>query len=201
MNPFQSMSNTDGESPDLFLAKINATGTALTFASYLGGTAEEYSSGVAIAPNGDLLLTAVSSSSGLATSGSFDETLETGGADPNPDTVPSGLFGQDGIVARIGDPADLDLVVTDAPDPVIAGADITYSITAQNLGTADADNTTLTVSISQSTFVSSTGSCAEDTGVVTCDVGDAASRGRTGTGTRRSQQRLLRSGHPGRPLL
>ena len=57
MNPFQSMSNTDGESPDLFLAKINATGTALTFASYLGGTAEEYSSGVAIAPNGDLLLT------------------------------------------------------------------------------------------------------------------------------------------------
>ena len=83
-------------------------------------------------------------------------------------------------MARIGDPADLDLVVTDAPDPVIAGADITYSITAQNLGTADADNTTLTVSISQSTFVSSTGSCAEDTGVVTCDVGTLLAGGGPG---------------------
>ena len=162
MNPFQSMSNTDGDgSPDLFVAKINATGTALTFASYLGGSGDEFSSGAAVAPNGDLLITATSASSGLATSGSFDEIL-----------AESKGFDQDGIVARIGEgPTDLDLVVTDAPDPVIAGANLTYSITVENLGTADADNTTLTVSIFQSSFVSSTGACAEDIGVVTCDVG------------------------------
>ena len=167
------MSNTDGDgSPDLFVARINATGTALTFASYLGGNGDEFSTGAAVAPNGDLLI--------AATSGSFDETLETGGAGPNPDTVPSGFFGQDGIVARIGESADLDLEVTDSPDPVIAGANLTYSITVENLGTADADNTTLTVSIFQSSFVSSTGTCAEDSGVVTCDVGTLVAGGAPG---------------------
>ena len=121
------MSNTDGDgSPDLFVARINATGTALTFASYLGGNGDEFSTGAAVAPNGDLLI--------AATSGSFDETLETGGAGPNPDTVPSGFFGQDGIGARIGESADLDREVTDSPDPVIAGANLTYSITVENLG-------------------------------------------------------------------
>ena len=181
LNAFQAISNTDGDmSPDLFVAKINATGTALTFASYLGGSFDEFSTGAAVAPNGDLLIAATSSSLGLATSGSFDETLELTESGPNPGRVPSSHPGEDGIVARIGDPADLDLVVTAAPDPVIAGADLTYSITVENLGTADADNTTLTVSIFQSTFVSSTGTCAEDSGVVVCDVGTLTAGGGPG---------------------
>ena len=53
---------------------------------------------------------------------------------------------------------------------MFAGANLTYGITAENLGTADADNTTLAVPIFQSSFVSSTGTCAEDSGVVTCDL-------------------------------
>ena len=117
-NAFQSISNGDGESADLLVASFNSTGTALDFGSYLGGIENEFASGsVVLAPNGDMLIAAVSGSSGLATSGSFDETLETSGGIPNPGRVPSGkTFGEDGIVARIGDPADLDLVVTDSSD-------------------------------------------------------------------------------------
>ena len=170
-NAFQSTFLGDVESPQLVVASFNSTGTTLDLASYLGGGEDFASGGVVLAPNGDMLIAATSSSSGLATSGSFDETLATGGKAPNPAGGPSGFFGQDGIVARIGEPADLDLTVTDSPDPVNAGANITYGITIENLGTAAATNTTLTVSIFQSTFVSSTGTCAENSGVVTCDVG------------------------------
>ena len=170
-NAFQSTFEGNVESSQLVVASFNSTGTTLDFASYLGGGEDFASGGIVLAPNGDMLIAATSAAFGLATSGSFDETLDTGGETPNPGIVPSGLFGQDGIVARIGEPADLDLEVTDSPDPVIAGANLTYSITVSNLGTAAATNTMLTVSIFQSTFVSSTGTCAENSGVVTCDVG------------------------------
>ena len=180
-NAFQSISNGDGESADLLVATFNSTGTTLDFGSYLGGIENEFASrSVVLAPNGDMLIAAVSASSGLATSGSFDETLETSAGIPNPGIVPSGTFGEDGIVARIGDPVDLDLTVTDSPDPVFAGANLTYGITAENLGTADADNTTLAVPIFQSSFVSSTGTCAEDSGVVTCDLGTLVAGGGPG---------------------
>ena len=132
MDAFQAISNTDGDgSPDLFVARIDSTGTELDFASYLGGTNDEFATGgVALAPGG-MVIAALSASSGLATPGSFDETLEL--------EVKS-AFGQDGIVAWIGEePADLDLTVSDSPDPVLAGNSVTYSITAQNLGTAAAE--------------------------------------------------------------
>ena len=152
------------------MARFNSTGTGLVFGSYFGGTEDEGATGgVAVAPNGDMLIAAQTNSTGLATTGSFDETL-----------AEFESFGQDAIIARIGDPADLDLVVTDSPDPVIAGANLTYGITAENLGTADADNTTLIVFIFQSTFVSSTGSCVDNSGVVTCDLGTLAAGGGPG---------------------
>ena len=43
----------------------------------LGGGEEFASGGVVLAPNGDMLIAATSASSGLGTTGSFDETLNT----------------------------------------------------------------------------------------------------------------------------
>ncbi len=166
-NAFDATFDGDQESGDLVVAQVSSDATTLDFASYLGGTDDEGATGsIALAPNGDMLIAAASStSSGLATTGSFDESL---------------AGGRDGIVARIGEEADLDLTVMDSPDPVLAGANLTYDITVDNLGDSDATNTTLTVSISQSTFVSSTGSCVDNTGDITCDVGTLLAPGGPG---------------------
>ncbi len=73
--------------------------------------------------------------------------------------------------------ADLSITKTDNPDPVIAGNNLTYNITATNGGPSDAQNVTITDPIpANTTFQSATpssgGSCAtppvNGTGSVTC---------------------------------
>ncbi|MCX7052141.1 MAG: DUF11 domain-containing protein, partial [Proteobacteria bacterium] len=68
--------------------------------------------------------------------------------------------------------ADLRLTKTDAPDPVIGGANITYTLTAFNDGPNAAGNLVLSDSLpGSSTFISASGdgwSCSHTAGVVTC---------------------------------
>ncbi len=72
-----------------------------------------------------------------------------------------------------------DLVLTsktDTPDPVIAGTQLTYTITVNNDGPSDADNVTIVDSLPTGlTYVSDTDSCVESpTGTLTCNVGTLA---------------------------
>ena len=73
--------------------------------------------------------------------------------------------------------ADLAVAKTDAPDPVTAGTDLTYTIGITNTGPSDAPGVTLTDPIPAGTsFVSatpSTGSCAGTT-TVSCNLGTLA---------------------------
>ncbi|HEV3133851.1 MAG TPA: DUF11 domain-containing protein [Acidimicrobiia bacterium] len=68
---------------------------------------------------------------------------------------------------------DLSITKTGSPDPVTAGAQLTYTITVTNNGPSDASNITVTDTVpSGTTFVSatsSTGSCAGTT-TVTCTI-------------------------------
>jgi uncharacterized repeat protein (TIGR01451 family) len=69
--------------------------------------------------------------------------------------------------------ADLSVSKSDSPDPVVAGTDLTYTISVQNLGPSAAPATvTLTDTLPpQLTFQSASGagwSCGETGGVVTC---------------------------------
>src|SRR3954454_3752246 len=79
--------------------------------------------------------------------------------------------------------ADLTVTVTDAPDPVVAGGSITYTIDVANAGPDIATATVLTFTLAPTTtFTSSTpgpGTCAEVAGVVTCALGDIANGGST----------------------
>ena len=71
-----------------------------------------------------------------------------------------------------GPVANLWIVKTDSADPVVAGTDLTYSITVGNAGPSDATGVTVTDPIpAGTTFVSATGGGVLSAGVVTWSVG------------------------------
>ena len=84
-------------------------------------------------------------------------------------------------------PADLELTMTDAPDPVVGGTLLTYTLTINNLGPGPATLVQLTDTLPASViFVSATssqGSCGESFGVVDCSISGAISAGASATVT------------------
>ena len=85
---------------------------------------------------------------------------------------------------RVSPPSDLSVTATDTPDPVIAGSNVTYSVT---INTTNNKIQTVTGVRLQSTlpagaaFVMATasqGSCSEAGGVITCDFGTVGDTGR-----------------------
>lgn len=72
-------------------------------------------------------------------------------------------------------PADISILITDSPDPVILGGDLTYTMTVTNDGPAIATDVTVTNQIPGGTvFVdadSTQGTCSVLTGTLTCALG------------------------------
>lgn len=70
--------------------------------------------------------------------------------------------------------ADLAISISDAPDPVLAGNNLTHIITISNSGPLPATNVSVSITLPISlTYVSGTGSgwsCGESGGTVTCDL-------------------------------
>jgi uncharacterized repeat protein (TIGR01451 family) len=76
-------------------------------------------------------------------------------------------------------PPDLAITKSDAPDPVVAGSQLTYTITIENLGLADAPNVVVTDTLPAGTsLVSSTG-CVESPGggAPTCTIASVPASG------------------------
>lgn len=78
--------------------------------------------------------------------------------------------------ANSGPSADVGVTQTDAPDPVVVGNNLTYTLTVTNHGTETAVNTTLTDTLPNNvTFVSAVpdqGSCNQSSGTVICQLGN-----------------------------
>jgi len=95
-------------------------------------------------------------------------------------------IGMDEYTGAVAQNADLAVTKTDDPDPVTEGGNLTYTVTVTNNGPGAATNVTLTDTYDALTaFVSATatqGTCADDTGTVTCDLGSLAN-GATATVT------------------
>jgi uncharacterized protein (TIGR03437 family) len=68
--------NFGGGMSDIFVAKVNPTGSALLFSTYLGGSGEEFAGGIAVDAAGNAYITGFTSSKDFPTTkGAFQTTL------------------------------------------------------------------------------------------------------------------------------
>ena len=121
---------------DGFVTTLNATGSALTFSTFLGGSSDEGGADIALDTSGYAYVAGVTGSTDFpTTAGAFDKTCGTDG------TCTGGLV--DATVTKIGASADLSLTKT-APSTVHTGATLTYTIVVTNVGPDGANTVKIT---------------------------------------------------------
>ncbi len=111
-----------------------------------------------------------------APEGTVTNTAEISSSTTDPD--PSNNTAEE--ITTIERQAQLDVVKTASPDPVVAGANLTYTVAVTNSGPSLATGSTVGDPLPLgTTFVgaaaSNGGTCAESGGLVSCDLGDVAS--------------------------
>ncbi|HEX8292158.1 MAG TPA: carboxypeptidase regulatory-like domain-containing protein, partial [Pyrinomonadaceae bacterium] len=161
--PLAGVSNPPAAASDAFVTRLNPAGSALTFSTCFGGSDIEQANGVALDGAGGIYLVGTTSSTNLPLT-----------------NAARGAYGggrSDAFVAKFGPGVDLAVSMTDAPDPVAYGADLTYGVRVKNNGDLPATGVRLTDALPAGvTFVSAAtdrGSCT-GTDVVVCDLGTLA---------------------------
>ncbi len=102
-----------------------------------GGAVIVTSPSLANGANATIQLTVqVAATTPLDTVISNSATVSSQVEDGNPDNNTDG----EQTTVQIASTADLEVTKTDSPDPVVAGTNLTYSITVRNTGAADAEN-------------------------------------------------------------
>ena len=71
-----------GGSYDAFVTKLNATGTALTYSTYLGGSGDDEAWSIAVDAGGNVYLTGLTDSSNFPTTAGTYQTVYSGGSYP-----------------------------------------------------------------------------------------------------------------------
>jgi uncharacterized repeat protein (TIGR01451 family) len=148
---------------------VIATGTNTVIATIPVGSGP---CSVAVTPDGAFVYVANGISNNVSVIATATNTVTA--TIPVGDTP--GAFGQFiGPASTAGDTADLSLTKTDAPDPVLVGDHLTYTLTVTNHGPSDATDVTLTDALPSSVvFVSASPgapTCSASAGTVTCDLG------------------------------
>ncbi|MEM9552788.1 MAG: CARDB domain-containing protein [Acidobacteriota bacterium] len=129
-----------------------------TVSCAIGGLAPSGSDTVSFVVTVDLGTSTISASASVAA----DET------DPNAanDTATSST--------TVDAETDVSIALADAPDPVVAGQDITYTATVTNNGPSASTGSTVTAAVPTGTTFSSSADCTEAGGTVTCAIGGLA---------------------------
>jgi uncharacterized repeat protein (TIGR01451 family) len=160
----------NGGSADVFVTKLNDSGSALDYATYLGGSAFDYAHGIAVDSQGAAYVTGLVTSEDFpTTTGAFDQT-------------PHGSVFVTKLLTAAAAPTDLSLSVTDDPDPIPIGQTLTYTLTVTNSGSSGAtgiavvDNLPASVTFQSANDNSAAGSCPAPSGqTVRCTFGALAS--------------------------
>ena len=163
-----------GGSSDAFAAKIKAGGGLLLYYTYLGGSARDVGTGIAVDASGSAYVTGVSYSEDFPIADPAQAELEGDG---------------DAFITKISFFADLSIEqrpVTRNDSPSYGTQDLTYTFIVTNKGPEKATNLLLTDSLPEGAILVSAvptkgrwtdspqGTCAEDSGVVTCTMGSLA---------------------------
>lgn len=111
--------------------------------------------------------------------GNITNTATVSGNEPDPDPGDNSDTESTTVEGAGPASANLSVVKTDNPDPVIVNQQLTYTVTVTNLGPDAATNVVVTDTLpAGATFGSATpdqGSCGEAAGVVTCNLGGITS--------------------------
>jgi uncharacterized repeat protein (TIGR01451 family) len=167
VNAFQTYGGGNG---DAFVTKINSTGTAFMYSSYLGGNGWDFGYRTALDPSGNLYVAGGTTSTNLFTTGHpFQATCGTDGL------CNGGLA--DAFIVKVVLAADMS-ITNKAPTSVTSGSTITYQIAAKNLGPESASTVAVTDATPTGTTFSSVatngGSCTTPpvggTGTVKCTI-------------------------------
>jgi uncharacterized repeat protein (TIGR01451 family) len=166
-----SSDNTHNGAIDGFVAGVNPAGTALIFASYIGGIANDRAKAIAVDDNGDIYVTGETEANSV--------TFPVGGTVNSPFAIDdSQNGGVDAFVMKICVTVCTDLGVTQValPDPVRVGDNVTYTLKVTNKGPDTATNVVLTDLLPANVALVSAspiGSCSGTT-TITCTLGNLA---------------------------
>ncbi|MDX6290259.1 MAG: hypothetical protein QOH42_2058 [Blastocatellia bacterium] len=148
-------------SNDAFVTKLNSAGNALVYSTYLGGIANDVANGIAVDSSGAYVV-GNTSSSDFPTANPFQPSRK----------------GTDAFITKIGPAVDVGVTMTDNPDPVNLGNDLTYTIEAKNSGELTATGVLLSdvlpVGANLVSANATLGTCTGST-TITCDLGTLAS--------------------------
>ena len=75
------------------------------------------------------------------------------------------------IMTQVNAETDLSITKSDTPDPVVAGTDLTYTMTVTNNGPSNSTGATVTDALPAGLTFSSSSDCTEAAGTVTCAIG------------------------------
>lgn len=137
---------TNAGSYDAFICKVNPTGSAFVYSTYLGGGSFDVGNGIALDSAGNAYVV------GDSYSGDF----------PVVNQIPGGAVkqeGSDAFVLKLSEPvlADIGVTATASPGIVVQGTDLTFTIQVTATGPADAQTVVLTDTVpNNTTFVSMT---------------------------------------------
>lgn len=151
------------------LSNINWTCSASSGSSCAASGNGNINDTVNILSGGTLTYTVTATISASAT-GSLSNTATVTAPEGTPDTNTKNNTSTD--TNTLAPRADLSITKTDSIDPVIAGNNLTYTITVSNAGPSDTVNVIVTDTLPSGVALVSTSGCSEDpSGVPTCSLG------------------------------
>ena len=213
----------DSFTTEVFVTKINPAGSSLVFSTYLGGSASDDGFGIAVDATGSVYVAGSTSSIDFPTTGAFQPIL-SGSSDAfvtkfapdglslafstylggnnseavlglaldssnnvyvvgstastnfptlNPLQAANGGI-RDAFVAKLSAAPDLAVTISDSPDPVFWGQDLTYTINVTNNGDAPATGVTVSNTVPEGGLlvsVNTTQGTCSGTQAITCAVG------------------------------